>query len=229
MTLRVIFRGLLIIVTLTLVSYVMKELVDEAWIDAHVRGHGIPGELLFLMTGWLLTSVGLSRQLLAFLGGYAFGFLPGVLLATVATIAGCITTFYIARHLLRNFLLQQFTGRLHRVARFIRENTLSMTVLIRLLPLGSNGVVNIAAGVSGARSLPFFLGSALGYLPQTLIFALVGSGTGVNQYWQVAVAMVMFVLATLLGAMLYRKYRNGMSLDPELDQELGIDESAAAR
>ncbi|MGD8631722.1 MAG: VTT domain-containing protein, partial [Gammaproteobacteria bacterium] len=114
-------------------------------------------------------------------------------------------------------------------ARFIKENTLSMTVLIRLLPLGNNAGVNIAAGVSGARSLPFFLGSALGYLPQTVIFALVGSGTGVNQYWQVAVAMLMFVVATLLGAMLYRKYRKGMSLGSHLDRELGIDKSAAVR
>jgi len=229
MTLRLILRGLLIIVALTLCSYLLKSLVDAAWIDAHVRGHGIPGELLFLLTGWLLTSVGLSRQLIAFLGGYAFGFLPGVLLAAVATVAGCITTFYVARRLLRNFLLQQFAGSLDKVARFIKENTLSMTVLIRLLPLGSNAGVNIAAGVSGARSLPFFLGSALGYLPQTVIFALVGSGTGVNQYWQVAVAMLMFVVATLLGAMLYRKYRKGMSLGPHLDRELGIDKSAAAR
>jgi uncharacterized membrane protein YdjX (TVP38/TMEM64 family) len=83
--------------------------------------------------------------------------------------------------------------------------------------------VNIAAGVSGARSVPFFLGSALGYLPQTLIFALVGSGTGVDQFWQVALAMALFVMATVLGAMLYRKYRHGNSLGPQLDEELGVD------
>ena len=53
MTLRLILRGLLIIVALTLCSYLLKSLVDAAWIDAHVRGHGIPGELLFLLTGLL--------------------------------------------------------------------------------------------------------------------------------------------------------------------------------
>jgi uncharacterized membrane protein YdjX (TVP38/TMEM64 family) len=213
-----------VIVVLALVSYLLGDVIDKTWIDAHVRGQGVQGELLFLLIGWLLASGGLSRQLIAFLGGYAFGFVPGVLLASLAVVTGCITTFYIARYLLSAFLMQHFAGRLDKVGRFIKENTFSMTLLIRLLPVGNNGVVNIAGGVSGASSVPFFLGSALGYLPQTLIFALVGSGTSVDQFWQVAVAMVLFVAATVLGIWLYRKYRRGMTLDPQLDEELGVDD-----
>jgi uncharacterized membrane protein YdjX (TVP38/TMEM64 family) len=224
MTARFIFRGLVVIVVLALVSYLLGDVIDKTWVDVHVRGQGVSGELLFLLTGWLLASAGLSRQLIAFLSGYAFGFLPGVLLASLAVVAGCITTFYVARYLVSAFLLRHLAGRLDKVGLFIKENTFSMTLLIRLLPVGNNGLVNIAAGVSGARSVPFFLGSALGYLPQTLIFALVGSGTGVDQFWQVAVAMALFVVATVLGAMLYRKYRHGMSLGPQLDHELGVDE-----
>jgi uncharacterized membrane protein YdjX (TVP38/TMEM64 family) len=224
MTARFVFRGLVVIGVLALLSYLLGDIIDKTWIDGHVRGQGVTGELLFLLIGWLLASVGLSRQLIAFLGGYAFGFVPGVLLASLAVVAGCITTFYVARYLLSAYLLQHFAGRLDKVGRFIKENTFSMTLLIRLLPVGNNGVANIAAGVSGARGVPFFLGSALGYLPQTLIFALVGSGTGVDQFWQVAVAMALFVMATVLGAMLYRKYRHGKSLGPQLDHELGLDE-----
>jgi len=221
---QLIFRGLIVIVVLAATSFLLGDLLDEAWVDAHVRGHGVQGELLFLLAGWLLSSVGLSRQLIAFLSGYAFGFLPGVLLATLAVVAGCILTFFVSRYLLRAFLLQRYAGRIDRMGRFVHENTFVMTLLIRLLPLGSNLMVNVAAGVSGVRSIPFFLGSALGYLPQTLIFALVGSGTGVDQFWQVAVAMVLFVVATFLGIWLYRKYRHGMTIDPQLDEELGVAE-----
>jgi len=102
-------------------------------------------------------------------------------------------------------------------------------VVIRLLPLGSNWMVNIAAGASGVRSVPFFLGSALGYIPQMLIFALVGSGTRVDQFWQVAIAMAMLVVAVVLGVWLYRKYRHGKALDPQLDHQLGIDDTPAER
>jgi uncharacterized membrane protein YdjX (TVP38/TMEM64 family) len=214
---------MVVILVLALASYLLGDVLDQAWIDSHVRGHGVPGELLFLVTGWLLTSVGLSRQLVAFLGGYAFGFLPGVLLSMLAVVAGCITTFYVARYLLRNFLLQHLAGRLGKLDRFISKNTFSMTLLIRLLPVGNNGMVNLAAGFSEARSTQFFLGSAIGYLPQMIIFALAGSGTGMDQHWRVAVSMVLFAGAAVLGGWLYRKYRHGMAIDPQLDHEMGID------
>lgn len=229
MSVHLIVRGLVVILVLTLVSYLVGDVLDQAWVDAHVRGHGVPGELLFLVAGWLLASVGMSRQVIAFLGGYGFGFLQGLLLSTLVVVAGCITTFYIARYLLRSFLLQRYAGSLNRVGRFVDQNTFAMTVLLRLLPLGSNLMVNVAAGVSGVRSVPFFLGSSLGYVPQMLIFALVGSGTSVDQFWQVALAMVLFVAATLIGIWLYRKYRHGKTLGPQLDRQLGLDDTPAAR
>jgi uncharacterized membrane protein YdjX (TVP38/TMEM64 family) len=86
-----------------------------------------------------------------------------------------------------------------------------MALLVRLLPLGSNWMINIAAGVSSVRKWPFFLGSALGYVPQMLIFSLVGSGTRVDQFWQVAIAMALLVLATVLGMVLYRGAGRGMA------------------
>ena len=225
MAAQLIFRGLVVIVALVLVSYLLGDILDEAWIDTHVRERGARGGLLFVVAGWLLASIGLSRQVIAFLSGSGFGFLPGVLLAMLAVVAGCMTTFYVARFLLRSFLLQRYAGRIDRVGRFINENTFTMALLIRLLPLGSNWMINIAAGASGVRGLPFFLGSALGYIPQMLIFALVGSGTRVDQFWQVAIAMAMFVLAAVLGAWLYRNYRHGKTLGTRLDQRLGIDAS----
>jgi len=102
-----------------------------------------------------------------------------------------------------------------------------MALLIRLLPLGSNWMVNIAAGVSGVRSVPFFTGSALGYVPQMLIFSLVGSGARVDRFWQVAIAMVLFVIAAFLGGYLYRKYRHGKTLGQAADRELGVREPVA--
>lgn len=229
MAARFIFRGLVFIVLLVLLSYLLGDVFDQAWIDAHVRDRGVPGGLLFVVAGWLLASIGLSRQVIAFLSGYSFGFLPGVLLAMLAVVAGCMTTYYVARYLLRGFLLQRYSGRIDRVGRFINDNTFTMAVLIRLLPLGSNWMVNIAAGASGVRSMPFFLGSALGYIPQMLIFSLVGSGTRVDQFWQVAIAMALFIVAALLGAWLYRTYRHGKTLGPQLDHRLGIDDTPAER
>ena len=51
-----------------------------------------------------------------------------------------------------------------------------MTLLIRLLPVGNNFATSLAAGVSRVPARPFLLGSLLGYMPQTMVFALAGSG-----------------------------------------------------
>lgn len=219
---RFIFRGLLVIVVLAVVGYLLKDVLDQQWVDTQIRERGVTGELLFVLVCSLLGSIGLSRQVVAFLGGYAFGFVYGFMLAMLAVVMACIITFAISRFLLRSFLLRHFSERIRQVDGFLQENTFTMALLVRLLPLGSNWMVNIAAGVSGVRSMPFFMGSALGYVPQMLIFSLVGSGARVDRFWQVAIAMIMSVLAVFLGGYLYRKYRHGKTLGQAVDHELGI-------
>ncbi|MDH3979631.1 MAG: VTT domain-containing protein [Gammaproteobacteria bacterium] len=205
--LPLIFRGLIVIAMLVLVAWLLGDVLDRHWIDVYVREQGIAGELLFVCVAGLLISIGLSRQLVAFLAGYGFGFTAGLVLAMVAVIAGCITTFYITRLLLRDFVRRHRTPRLRKIDHFIHNNTFATTLLFRLLPVGSNWLVNIAAGASSVRSLQFFLGSALGYIPQMMIFALVGSGSQLQQFWQIAIAMAMFVAAAVLGGWLFGRYR----------------------
>ena len=222
MTARIIFRGLLVIIALLLVGYLLKDLLDQQWVDAQIRGRGADGELLFVLLCTLLGSVGLSRQVIAFLGGYAFGVGHGFLLSMLAVVCACITTFYVSRLFLRSFMWRHFSERIRRVDDFIRDNTFTMALLIRLLPLGSNWMVNIGAGVSGVRGVPFFAGSALGYMPQMLVFSLVGSGARIDEFWQVLLAMVLFVVAAVIGGYLYRQYRQDRLLPCSTTDEADV-------
>ena len=222
MTARIIFRGLLVIAVLLLVGYLLKDVLDQQWIDMQIRGRGTAGELLFVLLCTLLGSVGLSRQVIAFLGGYAFGVGYGFSLSMLAVVCACITTFYASRLFLRSFMWRHFSDRIRRVDDFIRENTFMMALLIRLLPLGSNWMVNIGAGVSGVRSVPFFSGSALGYMPQMLVFSLLGSGARIDDFWQVLLAMVLFVVAAFIGSYLYRQYRQDRSLSRITDNDADV-------
>ena len=106
----------------------------------------------------------------------------------LAVTGACMLTFTLSRRVLRGLFLQHFSARIRNIDRFIRDHTFSVTLLFRLLPVGSNWMVNIAAGASDVRSLPFFLGSVLGYVPQMLVFALVGSGSRLGQFWQVGLS-----------------------------------------
>ena len=92
-----------------------------------------------------------------------------------------------------------------------------MTLLIRFLPAGSNLLTNLAAGVSKVGAMPFILGSAIGYIPQTAVFALVGSGIGVDHFWRFSLSVLLFLICGGLGIHLYRRYRHGKSLHDEND------------
>ena len=224
---RFIFRGLLVIVLLVLLAWFVQDVLDKDRVDALVGERGVTGMLLFVSVCVLLGSIGLSRQLIAFLGGYAFGFSNGFILSMLAVVGACITTYTLSRGVLQRFLSGRLPARVQRIDRFLHDNTFSMAMLLRLLPLGSNWVINIAAGASSVRVVPFLLGSALGYIPQMVIFSLVGSGTRVSQFWQVAIAMALFVVAAVIGMALYRSVLRGRRLDAALDRDPGVKSTSA--
>jgi uncharacterized membrane protein YdjX (TVP38/TMEM64 family) len=218
-------RGLILIATFVAIGYLVQAtglhgLFDEAWVDSRIRGQGITGELLYLAMGAALTAIGFPRQAVCFLAGYAFGFALGLPLALLASLGGCILAFYYARLLGRSVVLARFPARIKRIDDFLHENPLSMTLLLRLLPVGSNLIANLAAGVSGVRALPFFAGSVLGYVPQTVIFVLLGSGIRLDPAWTTGVSVALFVASSALGVYLFRRYRKNRALDADVDAAL---------
>lgn len=225
MNIKPILRGLPVLLSLAAISVLVQwsglgEMLDEGWIDREVRGQGVSGELLFLGIGTLATAVGFPRQIISFMGGYAFGFMQGTLWAALATVLGCITTFIYARALGRTLLANRMGNRIAKVDAFVRDNPFTMTLLIRLLPVGSNVATSLAAGVSSVAARPFLLGSAVGFIPQTAIFALVGSGGSVDPTLRIGLAVVLFIISGALGLYLYRNLRHGKVYDEELERKL---------
>ena len=182
------------------------------------RGHGVSGALLFLLMGCVFTAIGLPRQVVAFLGGYAFNVGLGTLLGALAALLGCMLGFAYARLFGKGLLRARLGARAGRFDRFIHDNPFSMTMLIRLLPVGSNLLTNLAAGMSSIRPLPFFGGTLLGYLPQTLVFALVGSGVHIDPLLKIGLAVALFLVSMALGVYLYRN-RRGTARDVALENE----------
>jgi uncharacterized membrane protein YdjX (TVP38/TMEM64 family) len=218
-------RGLALIASFVALGYLVKAtglsgLFDEAWIDAEIRGRGLSGEALFLAVGAVLTALGFPRQAVCFLGGYAFGFDLGTALSLAASLGGCVLAFLYARLLGRSFVQGRFPDRIRRIDDFLRANPFSMTLLVRLLPVGSNVVTNLAAGVSGVRALPFLAGSLIGYVPQTAIFALLGSGIHFDPMMRIAASVALFVVSGMVGVYLFRRYRKSGALDRDVDTAL---------
>ena len=231
---RVLFYGLALLATLVAVGWAIEsgalgEVFSKEWIDNEVRGKGIGGEALFLCVAGLATAVALPRHVVAFLSGYAFGVALGALLALAGALIGCVLTFFYARIIGRPLISARLGARVQRIEDFLAAHPFWMTVLIRLLPVGNNFATNLAAGVSRVPAAPFFSGSALGYIPQTLVFVLAGSGVDVGAAWRIVIAVALFLVSGVIGAWLYRKYRHGKTLGAEVDEALEQAGSAQGR
>ena len=225
MKVRTYLPGLVFLATLIAIGYVLESgmltgLLSEEWIDQEVRGKGIPGELLFVAVGGLVTALAVPRHIVSFLGGYAFGLGLGTVLALAATETGCVLVFFYGRYIGRPLVSERLRARVRRIEDFLAANPFSMTLLIRLLPVGNNFATCLAAGVSRVPARPFLLGSLLGYLPQTFVFTLAGSGIEMGGGLRVGFAVLFFVVSGAIGIWLYRRYRHGKSLGEDVEKAI---------
>lgn len=221
---RSLFKGLLFLLSLLGIGFLLhrfggEHFMDQVWIDHEVAGHGLQGELLFLGAGTLFTAVGLPRQLVSFLGGYAFGLVYGTLLALLATLLGALLCYLYAHWFGHRLLAHRLAGRARHFHDLLQDHPFSLTLLIRLLPVGSNVVTNLLAGLARAPLGWFLLGSVIGYLPQTLVFTLAGSGLNLDSGMRILLSVVLFLVSGILGLYLYRHYRQRRELDEVLDKE----------
>jgi len=206
------WRSLLLLLSLCAAGYLihamhLAEMLDSNWMDHWVRGRGFRGEVLFLGVGALATAVGVPRQVVAFLAGYSSGLILGILLGVLATVFGAAMAFWYARLLGRDFIARRFPGQVARLDEFTRDDPFLKTLAIRLLPVGNNLLTCLVAGVSRISAVSFLLGSALGYLPQTLIFALAGSGVTIDSGSRIGASVALFLISGIINFRWYRQLR----------------------
>jgi uncharacterized membrane protein YdjX (TVP38/TMEM64 family) len=217
---RALGKLLLLAAGLLLLGVALRELggvPGTEWVDCYVRDEGLWGELVFLAVGAAVTAVGLPRQTIAFLGGYAFGAALGTALALGATLLGCVAAYGWARLLGRDWAERRLAGRFGHRLRPLRDvladSPFGATLALRLLPVGNNLALNTLAGMAGLRVLPFLAGSALGYLPQTLVFALLGKGLRVEGAWQLGLSVALLAASMALGFWLMRRHRAARAVE----------------
>ncbi|HEX3982181.1 MAG TPA: VTT domain-containing protein [Acidisoma sp.] len=207
---RLFVKPLGLALGLVLAGVVLKTLAGgvKGGLFAHyIMGHGFEGEILFVLGGALLTAAGLPRQAVAFAGGYAFGLKIGFALAMVAQILGCLGDFFWARAIARDWVRARLGARLAKLDARLSGHPFTASLTLRLLPIGNNVALNLLAGLSSVSAPAFLIASAIGYVPQTLVFALLGSGVQVSHTTQIALAVLLFVLSAALGILLMRRWK----------------------
>lgn len=207
-------RGLKIVLLLAILVAIFFEInnpfwqhiADHRWMAHYIRSGGIGAVLSVLLFGVVFTGLGGPRQLMAAMLGYVFGAVLGICASLFCSLLGASCAYSLARFGLRASLERRFGSKLGKFQKLVEYQPFFKILLLRLLPVGSNIVTNLLSGCVALRFLPFIAGSVLGYLPQTIIFALAGSGIGKADKYQLAISIALGIVSLLVGGWLYRSH-----------------------
>ncbi len=111
-------------------------------------------------------------------GGFLFGTVVGGSTAIVAATLGATVLFLVARHALGDFLRGKAGPLVQRMEAGFRDNALSYLLVLRLIPLFPFWLVNLAPAFLGVRTSTYIIGTFVGIIPGTFVYASVGNGLG---------------------------------------------------
>jgi len=109
------------------------------------------------------------------LAGYFFGIQAGVALNVSVSVLGGLLGFMATRHLFHRQLYSRFSRQLARVNLEIARNGFWYVLSARLLMVTPFFLVNVLSGLSCVRKRKFLLGTFLGVIPSSAIYAVSGS------------------------------------------------------
>jgi len=182
------------------------------WIPAENWGmllekRGVSGMLVFVIAGMLATSVGLPRQLVAFISGIAYGVIVGLALSLVAALLGCYLTVRVSGVFLKDPVQRRFPLVINKLNSFVKDDVFAKVLVLRLQPLGTNLITNVCVGFSSIPIRVFMAASAVGYIPQMLAFTLLGSGIRLGSKFHLVLSGVLIVVSFIIGVVVYRRHR----------------------
>ena len=111
-------------------------------------------------------------------GGFVFGTLFATLYAIVAATIGATLVFILARYALGDYLRSKAGPTIRKMESGFRENALSYLLFLRLMPIFPFWLVNLAPAFLGVRLSTFMIGTFLGVIPGSFVYASVGNGLG---------------------------------------------------
>jgi len=118
-----------------------------------------------------------GAALLTVTGGFLFGPWLGGAYAVVGATLGATVVFLAARAGLAGLAVRAGPWA-QRIEEGFRRNGLNYLLVLRLIPIFPFWLVNLVAGAVGLRLWVYVLGTFIGIIPVTFIFASLGDGLG---------------------------------------------------
>lgn len=142
--------------------------------ERHIREQGVKGIFAFGLFSGIATFFFVPRQLLSMVAGYFFGWRTAVVTVSLGAGLGCLLSMGYGNFLAKNFFRRKMKKRIACLEHIFQKSAFGVALGIRIMPVGSNTLLNMTAGATRIPFWQFWFGSVLGYVPQNLLFAVLG-------------------------------------------------------
>jgi len=151
----------------------------HAAVDDLVTAHYPVALLAFVVLYIMVVALSVPGAVfLTIAGGILFGAVVGGLAAIIGATIGATFVFLIARTACGESLVRRAGPRAMKIADGFRADAFSYLLFLRLVPVFPFWLVNLAPALVGVPLGTFVAATALGIVPGTFAYALVGAGLG---------------------------------------------------
>lgn len=148
-------------------------------LQAFTQQHYFLSVLIFMLSYIIIVAFSIpGATIMTLLGGFLFGVFFGGIWTILAATIGATITYLAVRMAFAQSLKKKASGSIAKMRNGFQQNEFNYLLFLRLLPIFPFFIINIAAGVLGVSLRHFFIGTLLGIIPGTFIYAWVGSGLG---------------------------------------------------
>lgn len=184
-----------------------------------VATHGLLAAVLFVVGYAVAIAVSLpGGAILTIAGGFMFGTVLGSVYVVIGASLGATALFLAARTAIGEPLRARAGPALRRMERGFKDNALSYLLFLRLIPIFPFWLVNLVPAFLGVPLKIYVIGTVLGIIPGSVVYASVGNGLGalfdVGETPDLGIIFVPEILIPLIGlavlALLpvaYKKFR----------------------
>lgn len=180
-------------------------LTNISALRAYLENLGWRGYVIFILLSVIVAVFLLPGQVLAIVGGLAYGGLIGGALTVIGASLGATLSFIIGKYVARGYIIQRFGNdpTFQKIEKGVRENGLSFLIFTRLVPIFPFAIQSYAYAMTPMSVKKFSLISFLTMMPASFIYAfmaseIVAKGVSMSLLLELTVAGVLLALLAYL-------------------------------
>ncbi len=148
----------------------------DAWLKYMVANHYWLSALSFAVTMGLLVTVALPvTGPVAVLGGYLFGFVPGIIFTLVGATTGSLLFFLAVRHYFRDSFHKKYGPKIEKFENRVKNDGASFLLILQFMSVIPYFFINILAALTPVSTTTFFWTTLLGSAPLLSMYTFAGT------------------------------------------------------